>query len=152
MLQYADMNPDSRIARRMKAAVTQNEAVLNAWVDAVSGGVENFNLQDGQKNDAQGGVKFSIRNTSSMSLQDQIKAYHNGKLQSSDAFYFGEAPKTLNKIGITRPLAMSQTDYAKSAKYKHNTKRRNFLAVSSQFLLIWQALCFRSALMGNMES
>ncbi len=131
MLQYADMNPDSRIARRMKAAVTQNEAVLNAWVDAVSGGVENFNLQDGQKNDAQGGVKFSIRNTSSMSLQDQIKAYHNGKLQSSDAFYFGEAPKTLNKIGITRPLAMSQTDYAKSAKYKHNTKRRNFLAVSS---------------------
>lgn len=131
MLQYADMNPDSRIARSMKAAVTQNEAVLNAWVDAVSGGVENFNLQDGQKNDAQGGVKFSIRNTSSMSLQDQIKAYHNGKLQSSDAFYFGEAPKTLNKIGITRPLAMSQTDYAKSAKYKHNTKRRNFLAVSS---------------------
>lgn len=33
----------------MKAAVTQNEAVLNAWVDAVSEGVENFNLQDGQK-------------------------------------------------------------------------------------------------------
>ena len=131
MLQYADMNPDSRIARSMKAAVTQNEAVLNAWVDAVSEGVENFRMQDGQKNDAQEGVKFSIRNTSSMSLQDQIKAYHNGKLQSSDAFYFGEAPKTLNKIGITRPLAMSQTDYAKSAKYKHNTKRRNFLAVSS---------------------
>ena len=49
MLQYADMNPDSRIARSMKAAVTQNEAVLNAWVDAVSEGVENFNLQDGQK-------------------------------------------------------------------------------------------------------
>ena len=46
MLQYADMNPDSRIARSMKAAVTQNEAVLNAWVDAVSEGVENFNLQD----------------------------------------------------------------------------------------------------------
>ena len=37
MLQYADMNPDSRIGRRMKAAVTQNEAVLNAWVDAVRG-------------------------------------------------------------------------------------------------------------------
>ena len=49
MLQYADMNPDSRIARSMKAAVTQNEAVLNAWVDAVSEGVENFWMQDGQK-------------------------------------------------------------------------------------------------------
>lgn len=45
MLQYADMNPDSRIARSMKAAVTQNEAVLNAWVDAVSEGVENYRNQ-----------------------------------------------------------------------------------------------------------
>ena len=115
----------------MKDTIRQSEAIRNAWVDAVSDSVVNFRMQDGQKKNAQEGVKFSIRNTSSMSLQDQIKAYHNGKLQSSDAFYFGEAPKTLNKIGITRPLAMSQTDYAKSAKYKHNTKRRNFLAVSS---------------------
>ena len=125
------MDPDSAIARQMKDTIRQSEAIRNAWVDAVSDSVVNFRMQDGQKKNAQEGVKFSIRNTSSMSLQDQIKAYHNGKLQSSDAFYFGEAPKTLNKIGITRPLAMSQTDYAKSAKYKHNTKRRNFLAVSS---------------------
>lgn len=61
MLQYADMNPDSRIARSMKAAVTQNEAVLNAWVDAVSEGVVNFKLQDGQKNDAQEGARYSLR-------------------------------------------------------------------------------------------
>ena len=70
MLQYADMNPDSRIARSMKAAVTQNEAVLNAWVDAVSEGVENFRMQDGQKKNAQGSVKFSIRRTKNMSWTD----------------------------------------------------------------------------------
>ena len=63
MLQYADMNPDSRIARSMKAAVTQNEAVLNAWVDAVSEGVVNFKLQDGQKKNAQEGVRYSLRGT-----------------------------------------------------------------------------------------
>ena len=60
---YADMNPDSRIARSMKAAVTQNEAVLNAWVDAVSDGVENFRMQDGQKKNAQEGVRYSLRGT-----------------------------------------------------------------------------------------
>lgn len=58
---YAEMNPDSHIARSMKEAVTKNEAVLNAWADAVSEGVVNFNLQDGQKNDAQEGMRYSIR-------------------------------------------------------------------------------------------
>ena len=60
MLQYADMNPDSRIARSMKAAVTQNEAVLNAWVDAVSVGVENFRMQDGQKKERPGGREVFV--------------------------------------------------------------------------------------------
>lgn len=49
MLQYADMNPDSRIARRMKAAVTQNEAVLNAWVDAVRGAWRTSTSRMGKK-------------------------------------------------------------------------------------------------------
>lgn len=70
MLQYADMNPDSRIARSMKTAVTQNEAVLNAWVDAVSGGVENFRMQDGQKKNAQEDVRYSIRRISGDSGTD----------------------------------------------------------------------------------
>ena len=46
---YAELNPDSAIARQVKETVTRSEAVLNAWVDAVSEGVENFKLQDGKK-------------------------------------------------------------------------------------------------------
>lgn len=42
---YAGLNPDSPIARRMKETVTQSENVLNAWVDAVSEGVENYRNQ-----------------------------------------------------------------------------------------------------------
>ena len=49
MLQYADMNPDSRIARSMKTAVTQNEAVLNAWVDAVRGAWRTSGCRMGKK-------------------------------------------------------------------------------------------------------
>ena len=45
---YAGLNPDSPIARRMKDTVTQSENVLNAWVEAVAGAVENYNLQDGE--------------------------------------------------------------------------------------------------------
>lgn len=45
---YAGLNPDSPIARRMKETVTQSENVLNAWVEAVAGAVENYNLQDGE--------------------------------------------------------------------------------------------------------
>lgn len=72
---YADMNPDSRIARNMKAAVTQNEAVLNAWVDAVSEGVENFNLQDGQKKDAQEGVmRYQSRRLSDDDIPEYLAA------------------------------------------------------------------------------
>lgn len=45
---YAGLNPDSAIARRMKETVTQSENVLNAWVEAVAGAAENYNLQDGE--------------------------------------------------------------------------------------------------------
>ena len=96
MLQYADMNPDSRIARRMKAAVTQNEAVLNAWVDAVSEGVENFNLQDGQKKNAQEGVKKSSKSMDS--LKRKIDWAELSALQAIKGY--GVSQQTQNAILI----------------------------------------------------
>ena len=55
------MDPDSAIARQMKDTIRQSEAIRNAWVDAVSDSVVNFRMQDGQKKNAQEGVKKSIR-------------------------------------------------------------------------------------------
>ena len=57
------MDPDSAIARQMKDTIRQSEAIRNAWVDAVSDSVVNFRMQDGQKKNAQEGVRYSLRGT-----------------------------------------------------------------------------------------
>lgn len=91
---YADMNPDSRIARSMKAAVTQNEAVLNAWVDAVSGGVENFRMQDGQKNDAQEGVRLNSDRNGGFLSEAEIHAVQSIGRKSLNSFTAADIQKT----------------------------------------------------------
>lgn len=58
---YAEMTPDSAIARETKRLITQSEAIRNAWVDAVSDSVMNYQLQDGQKKNAREGVRYSER-------------------------------------------------------------------------------------------
>ena len=129
MLQYADMNPDSRIARSMKAAVTQNEAVLNAWVDAVSKGVENFNFQDGQKNDVQEGVKFSIRRTKNMSWTDQIRGalYGENTIARNDTLVVGSISEFLVQDGVEqKPLAIPLSVLTKASSGKdisHSIKK-----------------------------
>ena len=57
------MDPDSAIARQMKDTIRQSEAIRNAWVDAVSDSLVNFRMQDGQKKNAQEGVRYSLRGT-----------------------------------------------------------------------------------------
>ena len=47
----------------MKDTIRQSEAIRNAWVDAVSDSVVNFRMQDGQKKNAQEGVRYSLRGT-----------------------------------------------------------------------------------------
>lgn len=129
MLQYADMNPDSRIARSMKAAVTQNEAVLNAWVDAVSEGVENFRMQDGQKKNAQGSVKFSIRRTKNMSWTDQIRGalYGENTIARNDTLVVGSISEFLVQDGVEqKPPAISLSVLKKSSSGKdvsHSIKK-----------------------------
>lgn len=126
---YADMNPDSRIARSMKAAVTQNEAVMNTWVDAVSEGVENFNLQDGQKNDAQEGVKFSIRRTKNMSWTDQIRGalYGENTIARNDTLVVGSISEFLVQDGVEqKPLAIPLSVMTKASSGKdisHSIKK-----------------------------
>lgn len=69
--------------------------------------------------------RFSIKRTSQMTLAQQLKMYYDGKMASSDAFYFGETPDVLKKDGFNAlPLAMTTTDFKKSTKQKHNIPRR----------------------------
>ena len=121
MLQYADMNPDSRIARSMKAAVTQNEAVLNAWVDVVSEGMENFRLQDGQKNDAQGGVRYSLRGRTQQELtkkyQSEVDSILNMQDTTQRQVIVGYTPSLYQNLGMpSLPLTIGSGHVYSTAK------------------------------------
>lgn len=58
---YRDSDPDSDIGRMLKRAVQDNAEIAQAWAEAVSEAGENYQLQDGQKNNARGGERYSLR-------------------------------------------------------------------------------------------
>lgn len=71
------------------------------------------------------GVKFSIRNTSSMPLKEQLSKYYKNQLKSSDALYLGETPTALEDAGLTAaPLVLTTSNFKKSVTEKHNVPRR----------------------------
>ena len=62
--------------------------------------------------DGSGEGRFSIKRTSQMTLAQQLKMYYDGKMASSDAFYFGETPDTLASVVLdSLPLAFTISDF-----------------------------------------
>lgn len=99
------------------------EEAARLWEEALKATSE----QTANKNAAQtdGGTKFSIKRTSQMTLAQQLKMFYDGKMASSDAFYFGVTPAVLEKSGFDAlPLAMTIGDFRKSTQKKHNIPRR----------------------------
>lgn len=99
------------------------EEAARLWEEALKATGE----QTANKSAAQtdGGTKFSIKRTSQMTLAQQLKMFYDGKMASSDAFYFGETPAVLEKSGFDAlPLAMTIGDFRKSTQKKHNIPRR----------------------------
>lgn len=99
------------------------EEAARLWEEALKATSE----QTANKNAAQtdGGTKFSIKRTSQMTLAQQLKMFYDGKMASSDAFYFGVTPAVLEKSGFDAlPLAMTIGDFHKSTQKKHNIPRR----------------------------
>lgn len=72
---YRDMEPDSAIARLTRETVTNSEAVLDAFSEAAADAVLNYNLQDGQKNNAREGGLYSLRGYT----EQQKKNWGNSK-------------------------------------------------------------------------
>lgn len=58
---YKSMKPDSGIAQTTRETIRRSEAILEAYTDAAAEAVMNYNLQDGQKNNAQEGERYSDR-------------------------------------------------------------------------------------------
>lgn len=99
------------------------EKAAHLWEEALKATSE----QTANKNATQtdGGTKFSIKRTSQMTLAQQLKMFYDGKMASSDAFYFGVTPAVLEKSGFDAlPLAMTIGDFRKSTQKKHNIPRR----------------------------
>lgn len=109
-------------AEKKKAQTAQGK--LTAALEAAAKQAESLETN---KNAAQtdGEARFSIKRTAQMTLAQQLKMFYDGKMASSDAFYFGETPDTLNIAGLdTLPLAFTVSDFRKSSKGKHNVPRR----------------------------
>ncbi len=58
---YRGLNPDSSIARLARDTIRSSEEALNAFAEAAEDAVVNYRLQDGHKNNAPEGEKYSLR-------------------------------------------------------------------------------------------
>lgn len=101
------------------------EACAALWQKAYDAAGKQAQRAKTAAREGDGEGRFSIKRTSQMTLAQQLKMYYDGKMASSDAFYFGETPDTLASVGLdSLPLAFTISDFHKSAKGKHNVPRR----------------------------
>ncbi len=98
---YRDMEPDSAIARLTRETVTNSEAVLDAFSEAAADAVLNYNLQEGQKNNAREGVQFSQREYDSISKQfsDEIRQWVKDGQDGDRQFILGSTGEVLQGLG-----------------------------------------------------
>lgn len=95
---YQDAEPDSEIAKILKRAIKDNEALAEAWASAVVEAGENYQRQDGQKKNAlegvtETGVRYSTRN-----LSKQIDEVANQTFDTKNHVNYGSTPKALSNI------------------------------------------------------
>lgn len=110
---------------REKQQAQTAEGKLTAALEAAAREAEAISQRAENAAQEGGEGRFSIKRTSQMTLSEQLKMFYDGKMASSDAFYFGETPNTLNIAGLdVLPLAFTVSDFRKSSKEKHNVPRR----------------------------
>ena len=103
---YQDAEPDSEIAKILKRAIQDNEALAEAWASAVVDAGENYQRQDGQKKNAREGERFSGR-TSKFSYEyftekKDMEITAVGEIQSNDRnSIIQEALRNAKEVGRT---------------------------------------------------
>ena len=129
---YKGLDPDSQIARDAKKTIQQLDGLVQMWADMAVDAAENYrNAESSFSSVSDTTERYSIKNTSQMSLSDQLKKLYKGELKSSDSLYFGDTPAVLKKAGVeSYPLAFRVTDFNKSTKEKHNVPRRAIKSLS----------------------
>ena len=134
---YRGLNPDSSIAQLARDTIRSSEEALNAFADAASDAVVNYQLQDGEKNNAPEGELFSIRNTQKMSWEDQIRGALYGKntIRRNDTLVAGTVSDFLVNDGVSqKPLAIPLSVLAKASSGKdvsHSIKKGKLAKLDS---------------------
>nr|DAG18135.1 MAG TPA: chromosome segregation ATPase [Caudoviricetes sp.] len=95
---YQDAEPDSEIAKILKRAIQDNEALAEAWASAVVDAGENYQLQDGQKKNAREGVTETGVRYSTRNLSNQIDEVANQTFDTKNHVNYGSTPKALSNI------------------------------------------------------
>ena len=127
-IQSAQSKPTllQRIAQVFRDLVNKLRGTEKAQAERALGKLEKA-YREAAKAEQSGGVetRYSIKRTSQMTLEQQLRDYYAGKLKSSDSLYFGATPDTLRSAGLDAlPLAFGTADFRKSVKDKHNVPRR----------------------------
>ena len=118
---YRDMEPDSAIARLTRQTVTNSEAVLDAFSEAAADAVLNYNLQDGQKNNAREGGLYSLREQTQQELTTQYQADVDSILNMQDTtqrqLLVGYTPSIYQELGMpSLPLTIGSGHVYSTAK------------------------------------
>lgn len=98
---YQDAEPDSEIAKILKRAIQDNEALAEAWASAVVDAGENYQLQDGQKKNAREGERYSSRqyNEDAAKFEKAVEQWSRDGMESGVQFQFGSTGEVLQGLG-----------------------------------------------------
>lgn len=98
---YQDAEPDSEIAKILKRAIQDNEALAEAWASAVVDAGENYQLQDGQKKNAREGERYSLRqyNEDAAKFEKAVEQWSRDGMESGVQFQLGSTGEVLQGLG-----------------------------------------------------
>ncbi len=98
---YQDAEPDSEIAKILKRAIKDNEALAEAWASAVVEAGENYQLQDGQKKNAREGERYSSRqyNEDAAKFEKAVEQWSRDGMESGVQFQLGSTGEVLQGLG-----------------------------------------------------
>lgn len=118
---YQDAEPDSEIARILKRAVQDNEALAEAWASAVVDAGENYQLQEGQKKNAREGERYSLRGQTQQEItanyQAEVDSILNMQDTTSKQVVVGYTPSVYQELGMpSLPLTIGSGHVYSAAK------------------------------------
>ncbi len=118
---YQDADPDSEIAKILKRAIKDNEALAEAWASAVVDAGENYRLQDGQKKNAREGERYSLRGQTQQEItanyQAEVDSILNMQDTTSKQVVVGYTPTVYQELGMpSLPLTIGSGHVYSAAK------------------------------------